>query len=207
DRAIHQERMRIARDLHDGVAQALAHLRFELDMISRDATPSDPHWNDIVRLGHVADRALNDLRSAVQGLRTAGTEGLVTTLRRFLDELEGPGMPELELTARGAIDVSDDVSGELFRVVQEAVSNAVRHARAHVIHVDIDAEDDDIVLTVEDDGVGIGPRIVRDTSSGVGLAAMRERAERIGATLDVELRASGGTRVRLMTGRRVRRLA
>ena len=85
----------------------------------------------------------------------------------------------------------------MFRVVQEALSNALRHAGASEVKVAIVADDGVVLLTVEDDGVGIRTRRAAGPRGGVGLDAMRERAEAIDAKFAVEKRAGGGTRVSL----------
>lgn len=207
DAAVDKERRRIARELHDGVAQALAHLRYELDFLSQESRRDDPYWQDIARLAHVADRALADLRGAVHGLRVERPEGLAASLRAYLSEMQGHAGAVIEFSARGEIALPEDVQAEIFRVAQEAVSNAMRHAQAGLIRVTLHGTDGTVRLTVDDDGVGMSlPRPVR-AGHGVGMSAMRERAEEIGATLSIGPRPNGGTRVSLVVGEQERRLA
>jgi signal transduction histidine kinase len=199
--SIDEERRRLARELHDGVAQALTHLRFELDFMARHgaATPEAVR-REIERLGRVVSRAAADVRSMIYGLRTSvSAEGLVGSLRAYLADLRSLGGPDIAFEARGEVRLPPGVESEIFRIAQEAVSNALRHASASEVRVSITAGPTLVRLVVEDDGVGLRsrPGAARGARGGVGLEAMRERAEAIGARLQVGGRPGGGTRVQL----------
>jgi signal transduction histidine kinase len=197
--SIDEERKRLARELHDGVAQALTHLRFELDFMGRHGKAGpDQTKKEIDRLSRVVERASNDVRSMIMGLRSSvSAEGLVGSLRSYLTDLRGLGGPEIVFEARGEPRVGPDVESEFFRIAQEAVSNALRHAEASEVRVSLVAAGGKVTLTIEDDGTGLPKRRVRRGVGGVGLDAMRERAELMGATLGLRERPTGGTQVRL----------
>ena len=99
--------------------------------------------------------------------------------------------------ARGEVRLAAGVEAEIFRIAQEAVSNALRHASATEVRVTLVAGSSLLRLFVEDDGVGMKGRRSASARGGVGLDAMRERSEAIGASLEVSERPGGGTRVTL----------
>jgi len=197
--SIDEERKRLARELHDGVAQALTHLRFELEFMARHGgqTPAAVR-QEIERLSRVVNRAAGDVRSMIFGLRSSvSAEGLVGSLRAYLSDLRSLGGPEIVFEARGEVRLAAGVEAEIFRVGQEAVSNALRHASASEVRVTIQAGASFLRLIVEDDGIGIKGRRLATARGGVGLEAMRERAVAIGGSLEVRDRPGGGTRVTL----------
>lgn len=195
--SIDEERRRLARELHDGVAQALTHLRFELEFMARHGASSPATVKqEIERLSRVVNRASSDVRSMIFGLSSSvSAEGLVGSLRAYLSDLRGLGGPQIVFEARGEVRLPPGVEAEIFRVAQEAVSNALRHAVASVVKVFVTAGSTSLRLAVEDDGVGVRSKRVAGPRGGVGLGAMRERAEAIGAVFDVGERPGGGTRV------------
>ncbi|MGZ4143287.1 MAG: histidine kinase [Actinomycetota bacterium] len=197
--SIDEERQRLARELHDGVAQALTHLRFELEFMTRHGKATqDQVKKEIERLSRVVARASNDVRSMITGLRSSvSAEGLAGSLRSYLSDLRGLGGPEIVFEARGEARLRPDIESEMFRIAQEAVSNAMRHAGAEQVKVSLLGAATQVSLTVEDDGTGISRRRQAKGVGGVGLGAMRERAELIGARLEIADRIGGGTRVRL----------
>lgn len=205
--SIDEERRRLARELHDGVAQALTHLRFELEFMARHGTGSSSTVKqEIERLSRVVNRASSDVRSMIFGLRSSvSAEGLVGSLRAYLSDLRGLGGPDIVFEARGEVRLSPGIEAEMFRVTQEAVSNALRHAGAGTVKVSIAAGASGVRLIVEDDGIGLRSKRVTGPRGGVGLSAMRERAEAIGATFEVGDRPGSGTRVLLEVGNDERR--
>lgn len=192
-----EERRRLARELHDGLAQALAHVRLELDFLySQQVISEQALRSEVGRLSRVVDHALADVRSMVYGLRSSvAVEGLAGALRAYLRDLRGLGGPEISFRAAGDVAVGPEAASELFRIAQEAVSNALRHARAATIRVSLEAADGETRLAVEDDGIGLPAPRDGSRSGGVGLGAMRERARRIGARLTIGRVPAGGTRV------------
>ncbi|MEX2556549.1 MAG: GAF domain-containing sensor histidine kinase [Actinomycetota bacterium] len=195
--SIDEERRRLARELHDGVAQALTHLRFELEFMARHGAASPATVKqEVERLSRVVNRASGDVRSMIFGLRSSvSAEGLVGSLRAYLSDLRGLGGPDIVFEARGEVRLPPGVEAEIFRVAQEAVSNALRHAGAGTVKVSITSGATAVRLLVEDDGIGVRSKRATGPRGGVGLSAMRERAEAIGATLDVGARPGSGTRV------------
>jgi signal transduction histidine kinase len=192
-----EERRRLARDLHDGVAQALMHVRLELEMLARQGS-RDPESvrEETARLARVTGRALADVRSTISGLNPMASGGLSGALRSYVRDLQSLGGPAIGFEARGDASRAPAMEAEVFRVAQEAASNALRHAGATQITVFLDATPTTLRLWVQDDGVGIG-RAATASTAGFGLDTMRERARCIGGRLTVGRPPGGGTRVEL----------
>lgn len=188
------ERRRIARDLHDIVLQdlsgALQSLRL-LHLRSKKAGAEVDLAEELEALG----RASSGLRSAVYDLRHEKERPFVESVEALI-ELNRQATPEREV--RLAVekgfprDLSRGRSVELLRVLQEALTNARRHSAARNVEVKLGTEDGEILVEVADDGRGFDVASVR---AGVGLSAMRERAEGLGGTLSVYGRPGEGTRV------------
>lgn len=182
-------RRRVAHDLHDGVAQALTHVRFELDLL---ALEHEDLTDDFERIRGVADAALLEVRRTVGGLRDGAP--LAERISRHVDLLSSFAPAEILVELPPDLEVSDDLADDVFRICQEALSNAVRHAGASTIRLAVHVDDGALSLLVADDGRGL----LRDHEAGVGLTGMRSRAERIGGELAVRSRRAGGTVVELV---------
>jgi signal transduction histidine kinase len=193
-RAADAARRRIAGDLHDGVAQSLAHIRMELELLARHADAPDA--DEVARLARVAGSALEDLRATIGGLRRPLDGGLPALIARHLDEVRSPTGPHLSFESTTTLDLDPERTEDVLRIVQEAVSNALRHARAAFVDVSLVEEAGQLALRVQDDGVGLRAPTVRP-GTGVGLRSMRERAERLGGELDVREMPGDGTLVLL----------
>ena len=194
ERAVQAARTHLAGDLHDGAAQALAHLRMELELLAR--TAPDAERDELQRLSSVARAALEDLRATISGLRSTGGNELDEAIRRHIAQLTKPHGPRIEFSPSGTTRLDAVTTDEVLRVLQEALSNALRHARSEHIRVSLERDARTLLLTVEDDGVGLEAD-PDDAGGGVGLASMRERAERLNGELVVRPGRAGGTVVEL----------
>jgi two-component system sensor histidine kinase UhpB len=197
--AAEEERKRIARELHDETAQMLAALLIRIRVVRNSRDPD--------AMGPLLDGMREDVSQALEGIR------------RFARGLRPPALDELGLVpaieghARSLEEISglavevhaEDVSGDLppqaelatYRIVQEALSNVVRHAHATRARVAIAREDGRLVVTVEDDGRGFDPANALSTDGGgLGLFGMKERAGYIGGRVEVASTPGAGTRVR-----------
>ena len=196
------ERDRIARELHDSIAQVLGviHLRLRgLEPEVADA-PGNGVATEISDLADIADEAYKDVREAILGLReTVGQpEGLEGALREYLRKYSRQTGIEAVLhcdgDARRALSPRSEV--QLLRVVQEALTNVRKHAGARTVAVTITTADGLVTLTVTDDGAGFDPgRLEESLDHGFGLASMRERVEQIGGALAVHTAPGKGTRI------------
>jgi len=190
-RAADAARRRIAAELHDGVAQSLAHLKLELGLLGRSEGVAQ---EELQRLSRVADTALVELRDTIAGLRAPSGSDVAALLGRHLEDLRSARGPRLTLTVHEQVLIDPDRADEALRVAQEAVSNALRHARASAIDLMLDATEGAVVLTIADDGSGLQPTS-EQAGGGVGLRSMRERADRLGGTLAIGTSVHGGTLV------------
>lgn len=194
ERAAQAARRHLAGDLHDGVAQALAHLRMELELLAM--TAEDRDGGELGRLAGVARTALEDLRATIAGLRHEGDDDIAEAIRRHIDYLTKQQGPRIEFEHAGDTHVPAVVGDELLRVVQEALSNALRHAGAEWIRVTLEADTELVHLVIEDDGQGLDSPSLQQ-GGGVGIRSMQERAARLGGRLGVHSADGGGTLVEL----------
>jgi signal transduction histidine kinase len=195
-----EERNRLARELHDAMTQNL----FSLSLTAEAAAGlvrTDPGRAEaeIDRVRQLARETQAELRSLVFELRPPRLEadGLVATVGKDLDVLGRAHGLKVDLQVHGTLEVASTVEMELYRIVQEALNNAVRHARAESITVGVDAADGVVTITVRDDGVGFDPAARAIRERRLGLTSMRERAESLGGKFTVETAPRAGTTVRV----------
>lgn len=191
-----EERLRLAREVHDGLAQELWLAKLKhgrlMEQLDLDGEPQQLSHE----LGATLQRALDDTRQAVITLRASAGEGpFGEALRRYVEETAA----RLSLTTHFAApdrlpDLPPHTAANALRVVQEALNNVARHAKAKEVHVKVAARRDRLTVTVTDDGCGFA---IGTVTAGFGLAGMRERARQIGGTLTIRSRPARGTRVRL----------
>lgn len=197
--AAEDERLRIARDLHDDTAQRLAALLMRL-RIARDAEGErrEQFLDDLH--AEILDTA-DAVRRIARGLRPpsldeVGFEAAIRTLARTIREAHGLRV-EVEVEPRPDVArLRPDAELALYRIVQEALSNVVRHAEATRARVRLERSDRWMVVTIEDDGRGFEPRAQTDSGgSGLGLLGMAERARFLGGRVGIASASGEGTRV------------
>lgn len=188
--AVLEERRRLARDLHDGMAQDMAFIiQHGRRLAERPAAPAG--LNLLVR---AAESALDDSRHAFAALIRPVDESLSEALERTATEAAGREGTEVDFAARTEVEVPQATKEALLRVVREAVTNAVRHGQAKHIEVSL-REQGGLVLRVHDDGCGFDVDGVTPQPGHLGLASMRERAAGIGGDLQVTSVPGEGTRI------------
>ncbi|HEX6354327.1 GAF domain-containing sensor histidine kinase [Actinophytocola sp.] len=196
--SIVEERNRIARELHDAVSQKLFSLRLTADaasaLLDRDPERARAELATVRRL---AAEASSELREIVVGHRPADLagDGLDRALRKQVELLDRVHEPAMHFTGSGCVPRLSELGQQaVYRIAQEAMHNALRHADATRIEVVLSVDDEGTVLRVTDDGVGFAPA---STVAGrrLGLASMRERASQAGGTLTVTSEPGGGTTV------------
>ena len=198
--ALEAERRHIARELHDEAAQALTSLRLGLGLLERHLGDVRASRARLLQLKTLADAISEDLHRLAADLRPAILDhaGLVPALRQHTATLAAEHGIEVRFEAAG-IDgerLPPEVESAVFRIVQEALANTIRHARARRVEVLVERRDGHLVAIVEDDGVGFDLREVAD-GGRLGLVGMRERAEMLGGKLTVETAPGAGTTVML----------
>ncbi|MGH3070754.1 MAG: GAF domain-containing protein [Gaiellaceae bacterium] len=196
------ERNRLALDLHDAVSQKLFGLVLEAEaaatVLERDPEAARER---VGKLQVLARDALEELRSLVFELRPPdlARDGLAGALRKHVEVLRRLGNEQVELAVSGEPDGDEARDAEAFRIAQEALQNALKHAHAGRIAVRVGSENGRLLLEVEDDGVGFDPAAPEVRSRRLGLTSMEERARRVGAELEIRSAPGGGTTVRLET--------
>jgi signal transduction histidine kinase len=197
-----EERSRIARDLHDRLGQWLSYISFELERI---ITTSDGSSGELDRLYADVQTAIGELRETLRQLRSEVTEerSFAVVARELVDRFNARADSEASATltvAHPEARLAPRIENELLRVLQEALSNVAKHARASTVDITWDVADGAATLTVADDGVGFDTdRGVRD--SAFGLVGMRERADVAGARLSVASTPGQGTTITVKAGR------
>jgi signal transduction histidine kinase len=195
------ERDRIARELHDAVSQKLFSLRLTADaasaLLERDPRRAAAELATVRRL---AAEASQELRAIVVGQRPADLDGdgLDMALRKQAELLDHVHEPMVRYTGCDDVPALPPEQQEaVYRIAQEAMHNALRHADARRIDVVLVTHNGVTALQITDDGGGFEPATADGAGRGLGLASMRERAEAVGGTLTVSSRPGGGTMVRL----------
>jgi PAS domain S-box-containing protein len=196
--AADREKHRLAREIHDGLGQELVGLDMLIHGVvrelSRDRLPSA---GEINRLPTITRHALEACHAIAHGLSplssTAG--GLPEALRGLKARLGGPPGPilECEIFGDAGISLDTDACSHLYRIAQEAVANAIKHAGANRIEITMRVDREFLELRISDDGRGLTKR--GTSRHGLGLQTMRDRAASIGASLQFATPAGGGTTV------------
>jgi two-component system, NarL family, sensor histidine kinase UhpB len=190
-----EERARVARDLHDEVNQSLTGLLLRLEAV-REAAPPELE-SELDETKALANQAMTELLSLARQLRPTALDdlGLAAAIGGQVEQLSR-GALEARLAAEGDFsDLGDDAQLVVYRVAQEALSNAARHSGAEQIEVRLRRSGDGgVVLEAADDGRGFA---FDESESGLGIGGMRERALLVGGELTIESRPGAGTTVRL----------
>jgi signal transduction histidine kinase len=194
------ERNRLALDLHDVVSQKLYSLVLTAEaaatLLDRDAEAAR---EQVVKLQGIARQALDELRSLIFELRPPDLtrDGLCGALRKHVEVLRRVQPAAVEMDGDLELEPDERRDAEVFRIAQEAMQNALRHARPSRILVRIGQTDGRLQLDVVDDGVGFDPHEPGLRSRRLGLTSMEERAQRIGGRLEIRSAPGEGTTVHL----------
>ena len=189
------ERLRVARELHDEIGQTLTAVTLQAER----AAGGDPALAS-QELGRVADavrESLDDVRRIARELRPEALDdlGLVNALIALCSRVDAQGGPRVRRKLQpGLPPLAPDVELVMYRVVQESLTNVLRHADADTVTVSLIVDAETVTVTISDDGKGMLPLVPGDTA---GVAGMRERALLVGGLFSIESRPDQGTEVRL----------
>lgn len=198
--AVLEERNRLAREIHDTLAQSFTGILLQLSVAKRiaDQQPEEA-WKLIERVSEIAHEGLMEAQRSVWAMHPQAAEfsDLANTLTRSLEQITE------HTSVRGSICIQGtprtlppDLGMNLLRIGQEAVINALKHAQAQSILLDLTFEADQVWLRVQDDGQGFDPQA---DNGGFGLIGMRQRADRIGGQLTITSKSRQGTEVVVKT--------
>jgi PAS domain S-box-containing protein len=198
--AVLQERERLARDLHDSVTQSLYSANLMVETARRAAQAGDMQDVEryLLRLGEVHGGALKEMRLLLHQLRPLDLEGegLLGALQKRLDSVEARTGVETRLLIEGELALAPAAEEALYRIAVEALNNTLKHAGAAAVTVHLRQDGSQVELAVVDNGHGFCPAEVEDRG-GMGLLTMRQRAERLGGSLDIDSVPGEGTIVRV----------
>ena len=197
--AVLEERNQLAAEIHDALAQSFTGISMQLAVLEEEMAANEGGLlSNVRRANEMAKFGLAQARRSILSLRSSATQesGLTATLQRLVERSNVAGrvrcdfrsdrIPDENLPAR--------IQHELLRIAQEAISNAVRHAKPTVVSVTLRWEPPNLILQVRDNGSGIS-RASLEKSDGFGLSNMRTRASQIGAKLDIQTAAGRGTSI------------
>lgn len=191
-----EERARIARDIHDTLAQGFTGIILNLEMVEEAcASLPDEVKNRIKRARDVARASLEEARRSILALSTSPSVNtdVPTAIRALLDRYQPSTKTRLELSVQGTVCRLDRaVEEDILRIVQQATDNALRHARAGSVQIDIACSEKQVQIKITDDGQGFD---VKKAGRGLGLMGMRERAKEIGAKFDLKSEPGKGTQI------------
>jgi len=193
--AIREERERLARELHDSATQSLYSLTLfaEWSQGLLDTGQLPLARKKITRIGEIAQQALREMRLLLYELRPAALEqdGLIGALQGRLSAVEQRVGVQVELQAKPSMTLPAHIEECLYRIAQEALNNALKHADATAVTIALAASESEVTLTVTDNGKGFDPR--QQHNGGMGLTNMRTRAERLGGTMNITSTGAGTT--------------
>ena len=202
--AVMEERIRLACEIHDTLAQAFAGILLQLEAIPERGDAGGQSGSHSVerltRVKHLAKSGLEDSRRMLLGLRPKSLDG--GSLVRALKALAERCADEWRIVCKFRFveqktDISPDIQDEFYRIAQEALRNVRKHARATSVSILLTCESDMIALTIRDNGQGFEAKRPNADPEGFGLSSMRERALRIGGSMDISSAPGGGTEVRV----------
>jgi signal transduction histidine kinase len=197
--AVVEERNRLARDLHDSVKQQVFAISMQLSAARTALSDSDKAHSSVVEAERLAQQAGAELTTLINALRPPILESksLTDAVEEYITEWTRRNKIATEMDIDDVF-VSSNIEQALFRVLQEALSNAARHSKADKVTVTLKAKNENVVLMVEDNGIGYdAERVIK----GIGLDSMRERLAAVNGELEISSLKSQGTRV-IATARR-----
>jgi signal transduction histidine kinase len=200
EKAVAAERSRLARELHDSVTQSL----YSLTLFAEAARHLAEEMGDenieryIGQTGVIGLQALKEMRLLVYELQPPELEreGLVRALRKRLEAVEGRAGVEARVVVDEFVKLPGGVEQELYRIAQEALNNALKHAAAASVVVYLRRSNGKTEMEIVDDGVGFNPEVLPDRG-GMGLKSIRERAEQVGGMVTIRSEPGKGTSVKV----------
>lgn len=213
ERAMGEERLRLSRELHDGLAQQLSLLHLRLARAAATGRPPQDRARDLEAAGRLVEAALLEARQVITTLRTGAVtwEELVRAMGAFADEFGENHDVDVRLSVAGdaGVPIGVGTEAELLRIAHEALSNALRHGAATEIALSLSGTDDGLRLAIRDNGCGFDTAALQGGAAtprsderpvggpnGLGLRSMRERLVRQGGTLDIESAPGSGAVIR-----------
>src|SRR4051812_47691590 len=202
DLAVAQERLRIAHEMHDGIAQVLGYVSTKTQAATEYIRQgkTDDGLDQLRQLGNAAREAYGDVREAIVDLRTlpGPSQSFEDVLREYADRWMDQTGIATQLIVDSTLELTPGMELQLVRIIQEGLTNVRKHAKATTAKVDLRRRDGILFLTVADDGVGLQQTARNPTVfPRFGMATMRERSESIGGRFVIESTPGKGTTIRV----------
>jgi signal transduction histidine kinase len=192
------ERRRVARELHDGVNQAIASVKFRIQTAEDQLARSDERWREtMAKSKQMLDAVLEQVRRLSRNLRPGELDdfGLIPAVRALCEDFQNRTGLELELAYKGLDQrLPSELEVTLYRILQEALTNVERHSGATSVQISVIRKDGHVKLGIADNGRGLDPAI---TSSGLGLLHIRERTSLIGGVCEYETAPGAGLKINI----------
>ena len=196
------ERRRIARNLHDHLGQQMTALRLNIDSLKHAESSAEEFRKRLESIDKIASALDRDLDFLAWELRPVALDdvGLNAAMAAFITEWSSTQNVRAEFhdSTAGGLRLHAEIESQMYRILQEALNNVSKHARAKCVSVLLERRDDDVILIVEDDGVGFNAQAATDATrrhGGLGLVGMQERATLIGGGVEIESARGKGTTV------------
>ena len=192
--AVVEERNRLARDLHDSVKQQVFAISMQLSAARTTLSETDKAYSSVTEAERLAQQAGAELTTLINALRPPALErrSLAEAVHEYVDEWSRQNRVEAKLNVDSTIVMNQQVEQTLFRVLQEALANVARHSKADRVNVELKAQEDAVVLTVEDNGIGFDAKQI---AKGIGLDSMQERLIAVNGKVDIVSEKAKGTHV------------
>lgn len=193
-----EERRKISREIHDGPAQMLANILLRSELVDRAFRGGDVDQalNEMKSVREMIRSSLYEVRRIIYDLRPMALDdlGLVPTIKKYVENIADYNQTTIEFTSFGEKKrLNQKYEVAFFRLIQESVQNAVKHAEASLIQVKLEIRREDIGLLIKDNGKGFDPSMKRDKS--FGLIGMRERVEMLDGKLNIDSTVGEGTSI------------
>ena len=204
-----EERFKIASELHDSLAQTLASLKIQARVLDESIHQGDDSqmWNELEKLEDSIHRANAEIRELIKQFRTGpkATKNFITELENLIDSFkkENSSIKIFLQIEDKKVNLSDDQSRNTLKIIQEAITNVVKHSQAKIVRLFVSKEKDNTVnVLVEDDGIGIAKSCFIGHEEEVscehfGISVMKDRANQMNARLDIESEPGEGVRIKL----------
>jgi two-component system sensor histidine kinase UhpB len=189
------ERLRVARELHDEIGQTLTAVTIQAERAADGDSALAP--SELRRVAEAVRESLDEVRRIARELRPEALDdlGLVNALIALCSRVNAQGGPRVNRQLQSKIPrLAPDVELVIYRVVQESLTNTLRHAEADTVTVSLVADEETVTVAVADDGKGMPPQAQRGSA---GIAGMRERSLLVGGRLTIESQPNQGTEIRL----------
>lgn len=190
-----REQRRIGQDLHDSLCQHMVSIAFAAELLRDKLARKDlAEATQAETIAEMVNAGISQARTLARGLYPVRLEvdGLSSALEEFAANAQARNNINCTFTCDEEVLIHDEVAGNnLYRITQEAVNNAIKHSRCKNISIGLGAVEDEVTLTIKDDGIGFAESM--DTAAGMGLHIMNYRAKMIGAFLDIRRGVGGGT--------------